>query len=102
MVTKASYWYLEGDKIVEKELPDSETAYRRVFDVALKVKEARKDAKHEGVEKIFVCPSGLYNKETKEGGCMNCRPYEWIINNDTRMEFVGVGGFSQDMYMIVK
>src|SRR3989338_9945774 len=39
-VTKASYWYLETDKIVEKELPDSKTAYEQVFEIALRVKEA--------------------------------------------------------------
>ena len=101
-VTKASYWYLDGDKLEEKELPDAEIAYRDVFDVALKIKEARREAKKVGEEKIFVCPKDVYNPITKEGGCFGCRPYEMIINRDERAEYVGVGGFSQDMYVIKK
>jgi RecB family exonuclease len=101
-VTKASYWYLESDKMVEATLPDLETAEKNVLDIAMKVKEARRFAKKDGIEKVFVCPSGPYNPETKEGGCMNCRPYEWIINGDERMESVGIGGFSQDMYIMKK
>ncbi len=101
-VTKASYWYLENDKIVEKELPDADTAYRDVFEIALRVKEARRLSKREGEEKIFVCPKGKYDSVTKEGGCIHCRPYEWIINNDKQTESVGIGGFNQDMYIIKK
>ncbi len=101
-VTKASYWYLESDKMVEATLPDIETAEKNVLEVAMKVKEARRIAKNEGEGKVFVCPEGAYNPITKEGGCMNCRPYEWIINGDERMESVGVGGFSQDMYIVRK
>lgn len=101
-VTKASYWYLESDKMVEKELPDIDTARQSVLEVALKVKEARDISKREGVEKAFVCPQGAYDLENKSGGCMNCRPYELILTRDTSMESVGVGGFSQDMYIIVK
>lgn len=99
-VTKASYWYLESDKMVEKELPSTEDAERDVLEVAMKVKEARRIAKKEGEGKVFVCPEGAYDASTGEGGCMNCRLYEWIINGDERMEYVGVGGFNQDMYII--
>ena len=101
-VTKASYWYLESDKMVKKELPDLDTARRDVLDVAIKVKDARDVAKREGSEKVFICPAGAYNPETKEGGCRNCMPYEFIINGDNSVEFVGVGGFSQDMYILKK
>ena len=85
-VSKASYWYLESDKVVEKELPDKETAYRDVLAVALKVKEAR-------TRNEFLCPKG-------EDGCIHCRPYEAILNKDPTMEFVGKGMFKQDMYII--
>jgi ATP-dependent helicase/DNAse subunit B len=101
-VTKASYWYLESDKMVEATLPDLETAEKNVLEVAMKVKEARRFAKKDGIVKIFVCPKGPYNPETKEGGCFDCRPYEWIINGDDRAESVGVGGFNQDMYIVRK
>ncbi len=98
-VTKASYWYLESDKMIEKELPDIDTARKSVLEVAMKVKEARDISKREGVEKAFVCPQGAYDPVTKEGGCFNCRPYELILLRDPAMESVGVGGFSQDMYI---
>lgn len=101
-VTKASYWYLESDKIIEKELPDIDTARQSVLAVAMQVKEARDIAKREGVDKTFFCPQGAYDVTTKEGGCMNCRPYELILARDPLAEFVGVGGFSQDMYMMRK
>ncbi len=100
--TKASYWYLESDKMVEKELPDAATAEHDVLETAMKVKEARRIAKKEGEDKVFICPEGAYDAATKEGGCMNCRPYEWIINGDERMESVGIGGFNQDIYIIKK
>ena len=101
-VTKASYWYLETDRLVGKELPDIDTARRDVLEVAMKVKEARDNAKREGVDKAFICPQGAYDANTKEGGCNNCRPYELILLRDPAMESVGVGGFSQDMYIAKK
>lgn len=99
-VTKASYWYLESNKIVEASLPDATTAQIDVLEIAMKVKEARRFAKKDGVEKIFVCNNGAYNGETKEGGCFGCRPYEQILAGDESMEYVGIGGFSQDMYIV--
>lgn len=101
-VTKASYWYLESDKMIEKELPDIDTAQKSVLAVAMKVKEARDISKREGVERTFVCPEGAYDSLSKEGGCMSCRPYEFIFNREPEVESVGVGGFSQDMYMVKK
>lgn len=87
-VSKASYWYLETDKIVEKELPDADAALKDVMTVALRVKEARTKGE-------FECPKG-------KGGCMHCKPYEAILNKDPSMEFVGQGMFKQDMYIITK
>lgn len=84
-VTKASYWYLESDKVIEKDLPDADTAYSDVMKVALAVKEAR-------VKNEFKCPKG-------SDGCINCRPYEAILKKDPSMEFVGQGLFKQDMYI---
>ncbi len=101
-VTKASYWYLESGNIVEKELPDADTAYRDVYTVARKVKDARVKAKREGEDSVFVCPQGPYNPTTLSGGCMYCRPYEWIISESDMAEHVGIGGFNQDMYIIKK
>jgi hypothetical protein len=85
-VTKASYWYLETDTIVEKELPDADTARRDVLTVALKVKEARE-------KQEFLCPKGVE-------GCFYCRPFEKILQKDPTVKYIGVGGFNQDMYII--
>lgn len=95
-VSRASYWYLESDKIVEKELPDLEKARRDVYDVALRVKLARD--KNE-----FSCVNG-------KDGCMNCRPYENILKwkkmseeeekNDKSVTSVGIGGFNQDLFVV--
>ncbi len=88
-VSKASYWYLETDKMVEKELPDADTAYRDVYGVAYKVKEARD-------KKEFLCPKG-------SDGCIHCRQYEAILRykegEDSSVEYIGVGGFNQDVYI---
>jgi hypothetical protein len=88
--------------MVEAPLPDVVTAEKDVLDVAMKVKEARRFAKKDGVEKIFVCNNGAFNSDTGEGGCFGCRPYELILTGDPSMEFVGIGGFSQDMYIMHK
>ena len=85
-VSRASYWYLESDKFVEKELPDAKKAYEDVLEVALKVKEAR-------VRQAFECPKG-------PSGCSHCKPYEMILAKDPSVEYVGIGGFKQDMYVV--
>lgn len=91
-VSRASYWYLESDKMVEKELPDPETAYTQVYEVALRVKEAREQGD-------MKCPQG-------ESGCMHCRPYEKILAwkagklDDDSVISIGIGGFNQDIYVV--
>ena len=82
-VTKASYWYLDrDDEPVTIALPTLEKAHEMVITTARKVKEAR-------LKGEFICP---------KGGCFGCRPFEKIINKEA--EFVGVGGYSQDLYII--
>lgn len=81
--TKASYWYLEREnKPTEVELPALEEAYNRVLEEARKVKEAR-------LKKEYLCP---------KNGCFACRPFEAILKGEA--EFVGVSGYSQDMYIL--
>jgi hypothetical protein len=91
-VSKASYWYLETDKMVEKELPDADTARADVYAVAIKVKEARE-------KKSFECPKG-------DDGCIHCRVYEEILKykdgEEGGVEYIGVGGFNQDVYIVTK
>ncbi len=101
-VSKVSYWYLESDKIVEKELPDAEKSYRDVYDVALRVKTAREKGE-------FICPNGNYDPATDKGGCPNCLPYEKILQwkrgesddgDNPLVVSVGIGGFNQDMFSV--
>lgn len=99
-VTKASYWYLESDKMVEAPLPDRAQAERDVLEVAIKVKEARRMAKREGEDKVFICPNGPFDPVTKQGGCFGCRPYELILAGDPSVENVGIGGFNQQMFVV--
>lgn len=82
-VHKASYWYLDrDDNPVSVALPSLEEAHNKVLATAKRVKAAR-------LEGAYHCP---------KGGCFGCRPFEKIINHEA--EFVGVGGYSQDLYII--
>lgn len=83
--TKASYWYLEqGSKLTEEALPELDEAHERVLKLARKIKLARKLNR-------FKCPNG-------EEGCSACQPLEKAVRGEA--EFVGVGGYNQDMYII--
>lgn len=84
-VTKASYWYLDsGSTLTPKELPDTESARKKVLEVALQMKVARQ------IER-FKCPEG-------EGGCFACRPMEMIVNREA--EFVGSDEYNCDVYVL--
>ena len=81
--TKGSYWYLDrDDEPIEVKLPSLEKAYDMVIITARKVKEARTKGE-------YICP---------KGGCFHCKPFEAILSGDA--EFVGVGGYKQDMYIL--
>lgn len=81
-VTKATYWYLESDKLVEKDLPNAEQAKKDVLDVAIKVKQFR-------TSNDYVC---------LKGGCYHCEQYEKILKGEA--EFLGIGGFNQELYIV--
>lgn len=81
--SRGSYWYLDrDDEPIAVSLPTLEKAYEMVLDTARKVKEARMKGE-------YICP---------KGGCFACRPFEAIINKEA--EFVGVGGYKQDLYIL--
>lgn len=83
VVQKASYWYLEGDQgLVEQSLPDEQASRQRIYDIALKIKIARKLDK-------FDCP---------HNGCRACAPYERILNGEGTL--VGVGEYNHDVYIL--
>ncbi|OGG30236.1 hypothetical protein A3A63_01405 [Candidatus Gottesmanbacteria bacterium RIFCSPLOWO2_01_FULL_46_9] len=82
-VTKVSYWYLDrDDEPIAMTRPKEEDAYTRIMELARKIQLARK-LEH------FKCP--------KSDGCRVCTPYERILKGDAT--FVGVGGYSQDIYV---
>ncbi len=83
-VTKASYWYLDRDDApTEISLPTVDASYARILEIAKKIQLARK-LEH------FKCP--------QKDGCRVCRPYEAIVSGTAI--FVGVGGYSQDIYVL--
>lgn len=83
IVSKASYWYLDtSDSLHEVTLPSLDEAYEKVITIAREVKKAR-------TEKAFECA---------KNGCRDCYPFEAIIRGDA--EFVGVGGYNQDLYIL--
>ncbi|MFZ5437890.1 MAG: RecB family exonuclease [Patescibacteria group bacterium] len=84
-VAKISYWYLgQNDKPEEVTLPEEKEAYNKVLKIAKEIKLARQLNR-------FRCPEG-------ENGCYACRPFEKIIKGEA--EFVGVGGYNQDIYIL--
>lgn len=84
-VAKISYWYLgQNDKPEEVTLPEEKEAYNKVLKVAKEIKLARQLNR-------FRCPEG-------ENGCYACKPFEKIIKGEA--EFVGVGGYNQDIYIL--
>jgi ATP-dependent helicase/DNAse subunit B len=81
-IEKASYWYLNDNKIIEKQLPDPKTAYEKVYEVAKRVKLARQ-IEH------FKCP---------KGGCYACKPLERVLAGEG--ELVGESEYRQDIYIL--
>ena len=81
-IKKASYWYLDKDnKPIETRLPEADEAYKKVFDVAMKIKHMR-------ITRSYSC---LRN------GCYACNPYEAILNKQAK--FVGTNDY-QDIYIL--
>lgn len=84
-VAKMSYWYLEQeDEPEEIKLPEQKEAHDKVLKIAKEIKLARQLNR-------FRCPEG-------ESGCFACKPFEKIIKGEA--EFVGVGGYNQDIYIL--
>jgi ATP-dependent helicase/DNAse subunit B len=84
-VSAAAYWYLDkSDFPVDVALPEIAESKDRVLAIARKIKEARE-------KKEFNCPRG-------ENGCFACRPFEKILKGEA--EFIGVGGYGQEMYIV--
>lgn len=84
-VSGAAYWYIDkNDTPTNVALPDVESSRNRVLAIAKEIKQARE-------KKEFNCPNG-------EQGCFACRPFEKILKGEA--EYIGLGGYGQEMYMI--
>jgi ATP-dependent helicase/DNAse subunit B len=84
-IAGAAYWYLDRDDApTSVALPTGEDATKRVMEHARMIALARK------VER-FIC--------RVKDGCRVCRPLENILNG--KAEYVGVGGYNQDIYINV-
>lgn len=84
-VEKASYWYLRlAEGIVEKKLPDLESAHEQILAVAKKIKTAKKLG-------VLNCPKG-------SEGCFHCKPLESVVRKEA--VFVGKGGYNRDIYVL--
>lgn len=81
-VNKASYWYLDRNEIVDYELPEADEAEKRVMEVALKIKDARRKSQYE-------CP---------KGGCYACNDLEKIVQG--KAKFIRVGAYNKDIYIV--
>lgn len=81
-IKKASYWYLDkSNKPIKVQLPEPEEAYKKVFEVAMKIKQVR-------ITRSYNCP---------RNGCYACKPYEAILNKEAK--FVGTSDY-QDIYIL--
>lgn len=84
-VKQASYWYLENsDELTSKPLPNSKLAQDKILSIAKQIKLAKKLNR-------FKCPTS---------GCRYCQPYEAIVSGEA--EYVGIGEFGQDLYLLDK
>ena len=84
-VSGAAYWYLERENApTPVSLPDAAIANEKVLAIARKIKIAKDDNQ-------FECPRG-------KNGCFACRPYEKVVRGEA--EYVGIGGYNQELYLI--
>jgi ATP-dependent helicase/DNAse subunit B len=91
-VSGASYWYIDrDDKPFDVSLPTVEESFERVIEVARRVKKARDEYSRRPYQEVFLCPQG-------PTGCFACKPFEKIIKGEA--EYIGVGEYNQDLYMI--
>jgi hypothetical protein len=83
-VDKASYWYIERDnEPTEKKLPDRDESYKKILDIAKRIKLARQ-------LNVFKCPHTT--------GCSMCKPFEKIIRGEAT--FVGVDERGNNLHIL--
>lgn len=83
-VEKVSYWYLDkSDDLIEAKLSNIEDSFKKVLEIARKLKLARTLNK-------LACSQG--------NGCRACKPYEAILRGEA--EFVGNDEYNADIYIL--
>lgn len=93
-VSKASYWYLLTDKnIKEKEIDreEIEEVKNKIVQAGKEIKELKNETLKKDWKEIFVCKKG-------EFGCIHCRDYEKILNNEA--EYIGKDIYGKDGYIL--
>jgi ATP-dependent helicase/DNAse subunit B len=97
-VTQAAYWYLEREKVLtNKEIieEDLDVMKEDILKIGKDIKTRKESAKNkEELEANFACVNG---------GCRDCRDFELIRNymaDTEEVEYVGVGEYKQDLYLI--
>ena len=82
-ITDISYWYLDrDDEPVDIQLPDADSAEKKILELARKVALARK----------------LGHFKCREDGCRACRPYETVLTG--KATHVGINTYGQDLYIL--
>jgi ATP-dependent helicase/DNAse subunit B len=98
-VTGAAYWYLAREKhptskvITEEDVDDIK---KQLLEVGLDIKKRKGARSKEKLEENFKCTYG---------GCRFCKELELVYNykEDTdEIEYIGVGEYKQDLYLIKK
>jgi RecB family exonuclease len=93
-VTKASYWYLLTDKnIKHKEInrEEIEEVKNKIVQAGKEIKDLKNETLKKDWKEIFVCKKG-------EFGCIHCRDYEKILNNEA--EYIGKDIYGKDGYIL--
>lgn len=93
-VTKASYWYLLTDKnIKHKEInrEEIEEIKNKIVQAGKEIKDLKNETLKKDWKEIFVCKKG-------EFGCIHCRDYEKILNNEA--EYIGKDIYGKDGYIL--
>lgn len=97
-VSSAAYWYLDKDAQLTLKDADSiselalEGVREDLLEVGRDIKKRKENVEFGShVQDNFLC---------KKGGCGHCQEFENIINKDASVEYVGVGEYKQDLYLV--
>jgi ATP-dependent helicase/DNAse subunit B len=103
-VTRAAYWYLDREKILtDKELIDEDIDEMKkgLLSIGIEIKNKKESSRSkEEIEEAFKCV-----KSGTGEVCYACRDMELVRNytfDTDEIEYLGVGEYKQDLYLIKK